>query len=104
MEEAEKKIPADKLAYFRQFLKFQALYMHMLTKWNIACMALVDEELPLEERKAQGHLGIACLERILKERVVLEEGKWANWHRGERKLNMLAMLEQTKEKLEELEK
>ena len=104
MEEAEKKIPADKLAYFRQYLKFQALYMHMLTKWNIACMALVDKRLPRKERKAQGQEGIACLERILKERVVLEEGRWKNWHRGEGKLNMLARLEQTKEKLAELEK
>ena len=37
-------------------------------------------------------------------RKEVEEGKWKNWHRGAGKLNMLARLEQTKEKLAELEK
>lgn len=88
MTAIEEKLPKETLPYFRQFLKYQTRHMQLLTEFAIACQALVDETLPWEERKARGEYGYSRLAQLLEERKVLEEGKWENWHRGDRKLEL----------------
>ena len=39
----------------------------------------------------------AALERFLQVRQAAEGGKWANWYRGDKKVNVPALLEQTRE-------
>lgn len=84
----EEKLPTETVPYFRQFLKYQTRHMQLLTEFAIGCQALVDETLSWEERKAQGEYGYSRLALLLDERKVLEEGKWENWHRGDRKLEL----------------
>jgi len=96
MEEVEKQLPKESMQYFRQFLKYQTLHMQLLTEWSIACEALTDDMLTWQERKKQGVYGYQCLKRLLEERKILEEGEWANWHRGDRKIELSMCLERTR--------
>lgn len=95
--EIEKEMDGGALLYFRQFLKSQILYMHMLTEWCIASVNMMNESLPIAFRQEQGACGCKCLETILKERKVLEQGEWENWHRGDVKINIPRLLNLTRE-------
>lgn len=104
MEEMEGKLPENASSYFRKFLKYQTRHMQLLTEWGIACEALADESTDWHERKKQGEYGCKCLEQILEERKVLEEGQWEHWHRGDKKINIPAFLEMTRNYISEREK
>jgi hypothetical protein len=93
-------IPTNARLYFQQFVKYQIKHMQLLTEWCINGMGLMDERLPLEERLAQGFAAYSCLEGILAERKILELGEWENWHRGEKKLDIVGLLKLTKDAIE----
>ena len=52
--------------------------------------------LPKDARVRAGAHGATCIEAILEDRKVLEEGEWENWHRGDKKLDFPKMLKMTK--------
>ncbi len=94
-EELETKLNRDSSLYFKQFIKYPILHMQMLTLWDIVCIDLTDKTKPLECRRQRATFGCECLETILRERVVLEEGQWKNYHRGEKKVNIRELLRLT---------
>lgn len=98
----ENKMDGNALLYFRQFLKYQILYMYKLTQWCIACINMMNESLPIAFRQEQGFHACTCMETILKERKILELGEWENWHRGDVKINIPLLLRLTKEELDGL--
>ena len=101
-EMAECCVPTNTLLYFQQFIKYQIKHMQLLTEWCINGMGLMDERLPIENRLAQGYAACACLEGILKERKILELGAWENWHRGEKKHDIIGFLRLTKDTIERI--
>lgn len=101
-EAAEPGLPEGSRAYFWQFLKYQIIHMQSLSEWCVACMDLVNKALHADERRRQGKAACASLERILRERKVLEAGQWEHWHRGEKKINIQGLLELTQKACEEI--
>ncbi len=93
--DTESCLSKKSILYFKQFIQYQIRHMRLLTEWCVACMRFTDETLPLAERKSQGIVACASLERLLKERKILEAGPWQNWHRGEKKINIQNLLELT---------
>lgn len=91
----EKRIPAERLDYFRCFLQHQTFYMMQLTRWCIGFSSLLYST--AENPKAAMEGGIAHLERIVEDRKILEQGHWAGWHNGERKINIFTMQNKTRE-------
>ena len=94
-EELETKLNKDSSLYFKQFIKYPILHMQMLTLWDIVCIDLTDKSKPLEHRRMRATYGCKCLETILRERVVLEEGQWKHYHRGDKKVNIRELLRLT---------
>ena len=102
VENREKQISSHRLMYYKQFVKYPVLYMYLLTEWCIACIDLKNVKLSKEERRQRGRFACSCMERILTERKVLEEGEWENWHRGDKKLDMDHFLKWTKRVTDEV--
>ena len=94
-EALEADLPKETLLYFRQFLKYQVLHMQKLTEWCVACMELKSQTASKEEKKLSGEIACNALKTILEERTVLEVNGWENWHRGEKKIDILGLLELT---------
>lgn len=88
-------IPEDTLLYFRQFFKYQVLHMLKLSEWCVACMELMDETLPIEQRRLSGDIACSKLKTVLDERRILEVNGWENWHRGEKKIDIIELLKLT---------
>ena len=101
-EMAEGCVPQNTLLYFKQFVKYQIKHMQLLTEWCINGMGLMDGRLPVEDRLAQGYAACTCLEEILEERKILELGDWENWHRGEKKHDIIGFLKLTKDATERI--
>ncbi len=101
-EMAERYVPQNTLLYFQQFVKYQIKHMQLLTEWCINGMGLMDERLPIEDRLAQGYAACTCLDGILEERKILELGAWENWHRGEKKHDIIGFLKLTKDAIERI--
>lgn len=76
--------------YLDQFLKYQTVHMWLLTRWCLRIMDMLDGK-PDAKRQAS-----ACLEQLLEERKILEEGPWKHWHRGDKKINIPLLLQMTK--------
>ena len=96
LEALEQKLPQAASLYLRQFLKYQTIHLLLLTRWCIACLDMVDHNLPTDRRKAAGEEACKHLSQILEERKVLEQGHWANWHKGDEKMNIPLRLRETK--------
>ena len=101
-EALEKQISPNRLLYYRQFVRYPILYMGLLTEWCVGCIDLKNEALPKEARIQRGQFACSCMERILQERKILEEGKWENWHRGDKKLDMEGFLKWTERVIDEV--
>lgn len=95
-------IPRDRQAYYSQFVIYPILYMYLLTEWCIAGIDLKNAELAKDERRKRGRFAVSCIERILTERRILEEGEWKNWHRGDKKLDIRMLLELTEKAVGEV--
>lgn len=96
----EEKLPSDRLDYFRCFLKHQTFYMLQMTRW---CMAFSDLILKTAgDPKAAMEAGVAHLEEIVRDRKILEQGHWAGWHNGEKKINIFLMQDWTREQYEKI--
>ena len=95
-------LSAEKSLYFRQFLRYQTVHLLLLTRWCIACLDLVDPTLPTEKRKTAGTLAAMQLISILEERKILEMGEWANWHKGDEKMDIPLRLQETRNYLASL--
>ena len=94
-EELETELSQETKLYFRQFLKYQILHMQLMTEWCVALMGTTDETLTDKERAAYFDLASSKLKTILQERKILEVNGWENWHRGEKKIDILGLLELT---------
>ena len=94
-EALERSLPEDRQLYFRQFLKYQTKHLLLLTRWCIACLDMVDHDLPTEQRKNAGKEACIWLEKILEERKILELEQWKDWHKGDEKMNILRRLQET---------
>lgn len=94
-EELESELSQELILYFRQFLKYQILHMQLMTEWCVALMETTDETLTDKERAAYFDLASSKLKTILQERKILEVNGWENWHRGEKKIDILGLLELT---------
>ena len=95
LEKLEAQLPEDKKHYFRCFLKHQTFYMLHLTRWTMAFGNLLFDM--TDDPKAVMETGVACRNAILEDRKVLEQGHWAGWHNGERKVGILAMRDKIQE-------
>ena len=81
--------------YLQQFLKYQTKHLLLLTRWCIACLDMVDHDLPTEQRRNAGKEACGWLEKILEERKILELGQWKDWHKGDEKMNIPRRLQET---------
>ena len=95
-EDLEVHLSEECRRYFGQFLKYQIKHMLLLSQWCAECLVLMDKARAKEQRLASGADACACLEAILEERKVLEQGPWENWHRGDKKINISRLLTLTK--------
>ena len=92
--DAEKHVPAESLAYYRVFVKYQIEYMLCLTRWVLGVFRMCDAE--GEERVRLGEEAVSHLTRMIDARHVESEGHWQGWHNGEKKLNFLRMIDLTR--------
>ena len=83
--------------YFGQFLKYQIKHMQLMSEWCIGCIDIMDDSLSKEQRLISGANACESLKSILKERQILEQGIWKNWHNGDKKINISKLLELTEE-------
>ena len=90
----KKTLHGQALGYFERFLGFEIIYMHELSRWLVAALDMT-KAVGMAQREACHQTACAALEAILRERGVLEEGGWENWHRGDKKIDILGLLEKT---------
>ena len=95
-EALDARLSGQAQIYFRQFLKHQIYYLQKLYEWCMGCIELMNETLPAEVRVNAGKRAAVCIEEIIEDRKVLEEGVWENWHRGDKKLDFPKMLKMTR--------
>lgn len=92
MDEAEAFMAPETVDYLSKFLKLQTSYMLQLTRWCLACHEYMSNGQTI--KSAQDAIG--CLETILEERKVLEQGYWQGWHVGDKKMDIGDLLERTR--------
>ena len=88
-------IPQEAQGYLQRFLMYQTRHMYLLTRWAICCMELTCQDTPKEALPELSSQACDYLRQLLQSRKVLEQGSWKNWHRGEKKINIAALLEAT---------
>lgn len=91
----EDEISADHQEYFRCFLKHQTFYMLQLTRWSMAFASLRYNL--TDNPQAMMEKAVSCLDKIVEDRKVLEQGYWEGWHNGDRKIGILDMRKKTRE-------
>lgn len=101
-EELESELSQEIILYFKQFLKYHILHMQLMTEWCVALMETLDEALTDKERTAYFELASNKLKTILQQRKILEVNGWENWHRGDKKINIPALLELTENARDEM--
>ena len=101
-EELESELSQEIILYFKQFLKYHILHMQLMTEWCVALMETLDEALTDKERTAYFELASNKLKTILQERKILEVNGWENWHGGDKKINIPALLELTENARDEM--
>lgn len=90
----EKSVPEESLDYFRTFLLYQIEYMLCMTRWALAVHEII--EVDGEKRQTLAAQAVKPLLRILEARKIEAQGSWADWHMGEKKLNILECIERTR--------
>ncbi len=90
----EKSVPEESLDYFRTFLLYQIEYMLCMTRWALAVHEII--EVDGEKRQTLAAQAVKPLLRILEARKIEAQGCWADWHMGEKKLNILECIERTR--------
>lgn len=90
----QKTLAGQTLSYFEQFLGFEIIYMHELSRWLVAICDMISAD-SKAQREKHYHAARTALETVLRERRVLEIGKWKNWHRGDKKIGILGLMEKT---------
>lgn len=102
LDAVQSALPENTRLYWQQFLKYQTKHLLLLTRWCIACLDMVDHDLPTEQRRNAGREACGWLEKILEERKILELGQWKDWHKGDEKMNIPRRLQETAAYLEAL--
>lgn len=92
---AEASIPAESLDYYRTFFQYQTEYMLCMTRWVLACYRLFEGA--AKDRPHLEQMAVSHLERILEARKIEARGWWADWHAGEKKINVLQCIQMTHE-------
>ena len=77
-------VAPERQLYFKQFFWFENYFMLQLTRWLLGCLTFLKDATTLQGAAAY-ETAVDALENILKERKVLEQGNWENWHRGDQK-------------------
>lgn len=90
MQTAENRLPEGCRVYFRQYLKFQTLYMQNLTRWLLECIDLAQTREEAHRQKA-----IDALQEILQKRKILEQGAFQTWHDGDQKIGISDLITRT---------
>lgn len=83
---AEPAVPAERREYFAVYIRLQTRYLLYLERW---ILALARGDIPA---------AYTALETILTERKTAETGFWEGWYDGDGKMDVPALLEQTKRK------
>lgn len=84
--EIEETIPSlspDLQIYVKESLGYHTFHLKQLTRWVLCLKENKDNE------------AAEALKSILEKRKILENGFWENWHRGEKKANILNLLSMT---------
>ena len=68
-----------------------------LYSW-VNCLARAAEILEIDTDKIKPYIkeAVHVLEKLLVDRKKAEQGKWKDWYRGEKKMNLLEILARTK--------
>ena len=88
-------LPREARGYLQRFLMYQTRHMYLLTRWAISCMGLTAQDTPAHKLQSYGTKACQYLQELLQARTVLEQGIWQHWHRGDKKINIPALLEAT---------
>ncbi len=88
-------LPQEARGYLQRFLMYQTKHMYLMTRWAICCMALTSGDTPKDRLSLYGTQACEYLRTLLQARTVLEQGPWKHWHRGDKKINIPALLEAT---------
>ena len=87
----ESSLSAQSQEYLRKFLKFEAYYMMQLSKWVLEISTILyDNDNNTTKESLQRAVGI--LSNILEARKVLEQGHWAGWHNGDKKIGIADLI------------
>ncbi len=103
-EKVESLMTEERRLYFDKFLKYQIRHMELLSEWCVGCLELSDDSRSIEQRLTGGYRACSCLQAILEERKVLESGEWKNWHRGDKKIDIVGLIALTQKTIEEIKK
>ena len=82
-EQIAAQIPAESRTVFAVSIQLQTQTMWALTQWCLAC---------IDKRFSDA---TEALQRLLKARQAAKQGFWANWYRGDKKMNLYALLDKT---------
>lgn len=97
LDDLERQLPTKQKLYLQQFLGYQAKHMYLLTRWAICCVRMTRETTPTVQLQQLHQDACSYMHKLLEARRVLETGSWKNWHRGDKKINLPALLNATTE-------
>lgn len=87
----EPSLSAKSQEYIRKFLKFETYYMMQLSKWVLEISTILYDR-DDNKRKESLSRAVNILSDILETRKVLEQGHWAGWHNGDRKIGIADLI------------
>lgn len=95
------RLPEKVRAYFEQYIKFETLLMMRFTEWLLFSLEFMHTS-DKAVCKSSFEAAVEALRSVLDARKVLEQGKWQNWHRGDKKIHISDMIEQTERAYQKL--
>lgn len=97
LERTMQTLPTGLQPYLRRFLGYQTKHMYLLTRWAMGCVLLTRPTTPKAKLPQIFQDACGFMNALLEARQILEEGPWKNWHLGDKKINLTALMNATKE-------
>lgn len=92
LQQLEQQLQPAQKGYLQRFLGYQTKHMHRMTQWAICCILMGMDSTPAQQLPQLYKQACDQIHQLLQARLVLEEGPWENWHAGDQKINLPAML------------
>ena len=97
LEALEQQLPITQKLYLQRFLGYQTKHMYLLTRWAICCVLMTGKSTPAQHLQQLHRDACEYMHKLLQARQVLENDGWKHWHRGDKKINIPALLNATTE-------